>query len=68
MPDHKSPELDKYEANQRAINQGLKDAGMGSVLDYHDMTFGEFQKHCAARNVDLSAACVRPILESSENG
>jgi hypothetical protein len=56
-------ELDKYEANQMAINNGLREANMGSILDYSSMPLSEFLKELAKGNVDISAACVRPSAD-----
>lgn len=56
-----SKELEKYAINQKAVNVGLKDAGLESIIDYHEMTVGEFLKLAAMSNIDLSAQCIRPV-------
>lgn len=60
-------ELDKYADNQKAINDGHKAAGMPSILEYSDLTVGDYLKELAKKNVDVTMGCVRPVGDAGES-
>lgn len=54
-------ELEKYADNLKSINEGHKAAGMPSILEFSELTVGEYLKEIAKKNVDVSMSCVRPV-------
>ena len=59
-------ELTRYTDNLTAIDNALRTSGNDGILAHMAVPVGEFLKMLAVSGVDLSAKCIRPVVENQD--